>query len=42
MISSSPGEFGSVVKGHLKKEDDTFEKVAVKTMKCEYLALGAH
>ncbi|XP_011482957.1 tyrosine-protein kinase Mer isoform X2 [Oryzias latipes] len=29
------GEFGSVVEGHLKKEDDTFEKVAVKTMKLD-------
>ncbi|CAG09482.1 unnamed protein product, partial [Tetraodon nigroviridis] len=29
------GEFGSVVEGHLRQTDGTFEKVAVKTMKCE-------
>lgn len=30
------GEFGSVVEGHLKQPDGTSEKVAVKTMKCEF------
>uniref|UniRef100_A0A665WKW5 receptor protein-tyrosine kinase n=1 Tax=Echeneis naucrates TaxID=173247 RepID=A0A665WKW5_ECHNA len=29
------GEFGSVVEGHLRQQDGTSEKVAVKTMKCE-------
>lgn len=30
-----PGEFGSVVEGHLRQPDGTSEKVAVKTMKCK-------
>lgn len=35
MLFPLPGEFGSVVEGHLKKPDGTMKKVAVKTMKCE-------
>uniref|UniRef100_A0AAQ5YRJ5 receptor protein-tyrosine kinase n=1 Tax=Amphiprion ocellaris TaxID=80972 RepID=A0AAQ5YRJ5_AMPOC len=30
------GEFGSVVEGHLRRPDGTSEKVAVKTMKCDF------
>ncbi|CAO2578872.1 Tyrosine-protein kinase Mer, partial [Lemmus lemmus] len=32
------GEFGSVMEGSLKQEDGTSQKVAVKTMKCEFPA----
>lgn len=32
------GEFGSVMEGNLKQEDGTSQKVAVKTMKCEFPA----
>lgn len=31
-----PGEFGSVMEGNLKQQDGTSQKVAVKTMKCEW------
>ena len=32
------GEFGSVMEGNLQQEDGTSQKVAVKTMKCEFPA----
>lgn len=35
-IVSLLGEFGSVMEGHLRQPNGTTEKVAVKTMKCEF------
>uniref|UniRef100_H3DGS2 receptor protein-tyrosine kinase n=1 Tax=Tetraodon nigroviridis TaxID=99883 RepID=H3DGS2_TETNG len=34
-VLGEEGEFGSVVEGHLRQTDGTFEKVAVKTMKLD-------
>lgn len=36
MLFSFTGEFGSVMEGNLSQQDGTSQKVAVKTMKCEW------